>query len=209
MTVEVVHVTPQAESLIAYCARVSSPDQENPAYEKLLSYCIRHKHWSIFEMASLCLEITTSRAIAQQILRHRSFHFQEFSQRYAKVAEDDFERYEARRQDANNRQNSIDDLHPVTKEWFTVAQVLTWEAAQSFYRQALDKGIAKESARFLLPLSTRTKLYMHGTVRDWIHYIELRSSEGTQEEHRQIALACKWHFVRELPFTAGALGWEC
>lgn len=203
MEVKLIHKTPEAEKLIAYCARVSSPNQDNPEIEKLLSYCIKNKHWSVFEMASMCVEITTSRAIAQQILRHRSFHFQEFSQRYAKATE--FETYEARRQDNKNRQNSIDDMSFKDKNWFLNAQDQVQDWCISYYEQALKKGIAKEQARFLLPLSTTTKLYMHGTIRDWIHYINLRTENGTQLEHKEIALSIQKIFVNEFPTIAKAL----
>lgn len=203
MEVKFVHVTPEPEKLIAYCARVSSPNQENPEIEKLLGYCIKNKHWSIFEMASMCVEITTSRAIAQQILRHRSFHFQEFSQRYAEVQE--IESFPARKQDLKNRQNSTDDLSEDIKEWFLEAQLKVKSTAAHFYKEALAKGIAKEQARFLLPLSTQTKLYMHGTVRDWIHYLNLRTDVSTQLEHREIALAIRTIFIKEFPTISKAL----
>lgn len=206
MQVKLIHSTPNGEALIAYCARVSSPNQDNPEYEKLLAYCIKHNHWSIFEQAGLNIEIVTSRAIAQQILRHRSFHFQEFSQRYAQAL--DVEIYEARRQDAKNRQNSIDDLSEETKEWFKRAQEDTWDESYSLYIQALEKGIAKECARGLLPLNTQTRLYMHGTVRDWIHYINVRCDKSTQLEHRLIAEECKKIIAKEYPTVAKALGWE-
>lgn len=205
MNTKLVHITPSAEELIAYCARVSSPNQENPEYTGLLKYCIKNKHWSVFEMASMCVEITTSRAIAQQILRHRSFHFQEFSQRYAKATE--FETYEARRQDNKNRQNSIDDLDRDTKQWFLDTQVRINDRARSAYETALTLGIAKEQARFLLPLCTQTKLYMHGTVRDWIHYVNLRTENGTQLEHKEIADNIKIVLIKQLPTIAKALEW--
>ena len=206
MNVEFVHCTPDAERLIAYCARVSSPTQDNPEYSKLLKYCIKNAHWSVFEMASLCVEITTSRAIAQQILRHRSFHFQEFSQRYA--AATSIEIYDARRQDIKNRQNSIDDMTKEDQIWFLDAQMELSDKSLSLYEQALKKGIAKEQARFLLPLATTTKLYMHGTVRDWIHYINLRASNGTQLEHQEIALAIKDIFLDKFPTICEALEWS-
>jgi len=156
-------------------------------------------------MATLCLEITTSRAIAQQILRHRSFSFQEFSQRYAQAL--DVEMYEARRQDVKNRQNSIDDLPDDVKQWFKQAQEDTWDESYSLYIQALDKGIAKECARGLLPLNTQTRIYMHGTIRDWIHYCEVRCDKSTQLEHREIAEECKKILLKEYPATGKALGW--
>lgn len=192
------------EGLIAYCARVSSPNQENPNYAKLLKYCADHGHWSIYEMADMTLEITTSRAIAAQILRHRSFNFQEFSQRYAEVQ--GYEPCEARRQDVKNRQNSIDDLDDETKRWFGRAQASVWEQSQRFYEDALVKGIAKECARMLLPLNTQTRLYMKGSVRSWIHYFQVRCDSATQKEHRDIALAARKIFCEQFPTVAEALG---
>lgn len=203
--VTLISATPGAEETIAYCARVSSPHQDNPAIAGLLRYCIKNKHWSIFEMANMVLEIQTSRAISQQIVRHRSFHFQEFSQRYA--AATGMLVYPARRQDKKNRQNSIDDLSAADKQWFIDAQNDVGREAFALYEEALERGIAKESARFLLPLSTQTKLYMNGTVRDWIHYIELRTSNGTQAEHMDIARQAKNIFIGEFPTIAEALEW--
>lgn len=203
MKVKLIHKTPNAEKIIAYCARVSSSNQNNKEIEKLLLYCIRNKHWSIFEMAGFCVEIKTSRAIAQQILRHRSFHFQEFSQRYSEITE--FEIYEARRQDLKNRQNSINNMDKRDKEWFKRAQGNIQGTCNYFYKEALNKGIAKESARFLLPLSVQTKLYMNGTIRDWIHYLNLRCANGTQQEHKEIALAIKKIFIKEFPIISKAL----
>ncbi len=204
--VKLITVTPDAEKIMAHVARVSNPsNQDNPEYAKLLRYCIKHRHWSVFETGSLTLEITTSRAIAAQILRHRSFTFQEFSQRYA--SPQDFVVYEARRQDVKNRQNSVDDLPEVDKEWFAGSQYEIWEKAKALYDEAISRGIAKECARFLLPLSVETKLYMTGSVRSWIHYIELRGSAGTQKEHMDIALECKKLFKEAFPTTAEALEW--
>jgi thymidylate synthase (FAD) len=205
--VKLIHCTPKAEKLLAYMARVSSPEQENPEYSKLLKYLITHKHWSPFEMVNLCVEIQTSRAIAQQILRHRSFSFQEFSQRYAKV-DFDVDFYEARRQDEKNRQNSIEDLPDDTQDWFLGAQESVVSLAHKLYYEALDKGIAKESARFLLPLSTQTKIYMNGSLRSWVHYIDLRTDKSTQKEHREIAEDCKRIFIEQFPITSEALGWK-
>jgi thymidylate synthase (FAD) len=193
------------EGLIAYCARVSSPKQENPDYRKLLEYCIQHRHWSIFEMVDMTVEIETSRAISPQILRHRSFCFQEFSQRYARVQA--FERYTPRRQDDKNRQNSIDDLDEKTVAWFDSTQEEICDLAMKRYDEALEKGIAKECARMLLPLSTETRLYMKGSVRSWIHYLEVRLDPGTQKEHRDIAEAVLEIFTEQFPVTASALGW--
>lgn len=195
-----------AEGLIAYCARVSSPHQENLDYEKLLAYCISNRHWSIFEMADMTVEIVTSRAIAPQILRHRSFQFQEFSQRYARVQA--IETYTPRRQDSKNRQNSLDDLEAGTITWFEDAQTEIARISMEKYEAALDKGIAKECARVLLPLGTRTKLYMKGSVRSWIHYLEVRTDRSTQKEHRDIAEAIRTIFCDQFPVTASALGWS-
>lgn len=207
--VELVSCTPGAEAVITYCARVSNPNGqlnfENSS--KLISYLIKNKHWSPFEMAHMTLQIKTSRGIAPQILRHRSFTFQEFSQRYAAVDESGVCLYAARRQDVKNRQNSIDDLTPeVKKEWHE-RQLANWKSSFEHYTWALDNGIAKECARFVLPLQCGTTLYMSGSVRSWIHYIELRASNGTQQEHMDIALACKEVFKQELPQIAAALNW--
>lgn len=205
MNVRLVHITPEAEKHIAFCARVSSSNQDNPDYAKLLKYCIKHGHWSIFEMATLCVEVETSRAIAAQILRHKSFSFQEFSQRYAEVQ--DFEIYDARRQDTKNRQNSFDDMAQEDRDWFRQAQEQVIALAESHYREALSRGVAKESARFLLPLNTKTKLYMHGNIRSWITYINLRCGPETQKEHREIAEAIKRIFIEQLPIVAKSLEW--
>ena len=197
-----------AEELIVYTARVSSPqNQENmDTAPRLLAYLIKHKHWSPFSMADLTVEIETSRAIAAQILRHKSFDFQELSQRYSEVTE--FETYEARSQDSKNRQNSIDDLSHETKEWFRGEQEVTFKVQMEVYQNALRKGVAKECARFLLPLSTRTKLYMKGSCRSFIHYLQVRTDASTQLEHREIALAIKEIFIQQFPNTAAALEWK-
>ncbi|MWV54947.1 FAD-dependent thymidylate synthase [Chlorobium phaeovibrioides] len=195
-----------AEGLMAYCARVSSPHQESTDYEKLLAYCIAHKHWSIFEMADMTVEIVTSRAISPQILRHKSFQFQEFSQRYAQAQS--IERYTPRRQDSKNRQNSLDDLPPETVAWFDEAQERVAMESMALYEEALEKGIAKECARALLPLATQTKLYMKGSIRSWIHYLEVRTDPSTQKEHRDIADGIMAIFVKQFPVTASALGWS-
>lgn len=204
-TISIDQQTLTPEGLIAYCARVSSPKQENPSYAHLLNYCIKHRHWSIFEMVDMTIEITTSRAIAQQILRHRSFCFQEFSQRYAKVQE--IESISPRRQDEKNRQNSIEDLEPDTLQWFSDSQEKINDLSMQLYEEALEKGIAKESARFLLPLATQTRLYMKGSIRSWIHYLEVRTDPGTQKEHREIALSILDIFKQQFPTTSEALGW--
>lgn len=207
--VEMVSVTPGAQEVITYCARVSNPNNQlnfNNS-SKLISYLIKHKHWSPFEMASMTLQIKTSRGIAPQILRHRSFTFQEFSQRYAAVDESGLTIYAARRQDDKNRQNSIDDLSDAIKQEWEDRQRENWKQSFEHYKWALDNGIAKECARFVLPLGCNTTLYMSGTVRSWIHYIELRAANGTQQEHMDIAIACKEVFKKELPDIAAALGW--
>ena len=203
--VKLIAITPKAEELVAYCARVSSSNQFNPNIEKLLEYCIDHGHWSVFETPYITVEINTSRAISAQILRHRSFTFQEFSQRYAEVA--DFETYPARRQDSKNRQNSIDDMSDKDRTWFWNAQDEIQDLCGSLYYDALDKGIAKEQARFLLPMSSKTKLYMTGNVRSWIHYLELRCHIDTQKEHRDIALAIREILKKELPIISKAVAW--
>jgi thymidylate synthase (FAD) len=206
MPCTLVAVTPGAEKLMAYCARVSSPHQEKEEFAGLLKYCVKNQHWSIFEMANMVIEIETSRAIAQQILRHRSFSFQEFSQRYA--AASDYEKYPARRQDQKNRQNSVDDMPPEDKLWFSQAQEAVWGLSSTLYKEALEKGIAKEQARFLLPLNTKSKLYMNGTVRSWIHYLQLRTAHGTQKEHMDLANEIQGIFSKEFPAVSAALGWS-
>lgn len=194
-----------AQELIAYTAKVSNPSNQMnmETTPRLISYLIRNSHWSPFEMAHMTIEITTSRAIAQQILRHRSFSFQEFSQRYAEVV--GTITYPSRRQDTKNRQNSIDDLDDETKEWFESAQMDVARISMNHYKKALEKGIAKEQARFLLPLSTETKLYMCGSIRSWIHYLDLRCGNGTQLEHKQIAKSIKEIFDIQFPDIAKAL----
>lgn len=207
--VELVSCTPGAEAVIAYCARVSNPNGqlnfENSS--KLISYLIKNKHWSPFEMAHMTLQIKTSRGIAPQILRHRSFTFQEFSQRYAAVDSNGLTLYAARRQDQKNRQNSIDDVTDEVKKQWEERQLQNWKNSFEHYTWALDNGIAKECARFVLPLQCGTTLYMSGSIRSWIHYIELRAANGTQKEHMDIAIACKEVFKQELPQIAAALGW--
>lgn len=195
------------EGLAAYCARVSSPNQTNEDYAKLLKYCATHGHWSVFEMIDATVEIETSRAIAQQIIRHRSFSFQEFSQRYAKV-QTSAEVYPARRQDTKNRQNSLDDMSQEDKNWFLAAQNQINTQSKDLYEEALKKGIAKEQARFLLPLSTTTKLYMKGSLRSWIHYINVRADKSTQKEHRDIAEKVKEILGDSFPTIGEAMGWD-
>lgn len=188
--------------LLAYVARVSNPSNQmnDETASKLLCYCLRNQHWSVFESASLTMEITTSRALAQQILRHRSFTFQEFSQRYAEATE--FEVYEARRQDTKNRQNSIADLEQETLDWFKDAQNENNEESLRIYQHAIELGIAKEQARFLLPLSTRTTIYMTGNIRSWITYCDVRTKPGVQLEHKEIALAALDILLQEVPEVA-------
>lgn len=193
------------ERLVMYCARVSNPANQTSDKTGLLKYCLEHGHVSIFEMANMVFEIETSRAIAAQILRHRSFSFQEFSQRYAEAQS--IEVYQARSQDTKNRQNSIDNMSDENKQWFLEAQKNHNSQALNLYQQALDRGIAKEQARFLLPLSTTTKLYMNGSIRSWIHYLQLRCGNGTQKEHQEIALEIRRQFCLVLPIIGEALGW--
>jgi len=205
-----ISVTPDAEKHIAYCARVSNPNnQDNENYAKLLAYCIKHRHWSIFEQAFMTLEIETTRGLAAQVLRHRSFTFQEFSQRYAStnLLSSNIELPELRRQDTKNRQNSIDDLDSEMVEKFNRQMVTLFSSASNLYNQMLEAGVAKECARFVLPLATPTKMYMSGSLRSWIHYIELRSANGTQKEHMDIALSCKEIFKEQFPVISEALEW--
>ena len=210
MSVKLVSVTPDAEKTMAYVARVSNPNnQENPNYAKLLGYCIKHNHWSVFEQSFMTLEIETTRGLAAQILRHRSFTYQEFSQRYAdsSLLAETIPVPELRRQDTKNRQNSIDDLDPEFVA-LTNKQIETYFAqGMSLYQHLLDNGVAKECARFVLPLATPTRLYMSGSCRSWIHYIQLRSANGTQKEHMEIAEACKSIFAEQFPTVAEALEW--
>ena len=211
MTVKLIQITPNPEEQIAYIARVSNPNnQDNPDYAKLLAYCIKHQHWSIFEQAFMTLEIETTRGLAAQILRHRSFTFQEFSQRYADtslVTRGNIPLPELRRQDKKNRQNSTDDLDPEKVEMLNREIRQHFTDAQDLYRYMIDMGVAKECARFVLPLATPTRLYMSGSVRSWIHYIDLRSAHGTQKEHKVIAEECREIFKVQLPTVSEALGW--
>jgi len=205
--VTLVTTTPEAEKLIAYCARVSSPqNQANSVASKLLSYCIRNKHWSIFEQASMTVEINTSLAIATQILRHKSFKFQQFSQRYAE-ADLGFEDVRARRQDTKNRQNSIDDISDEDQQWFQNSLEEVKNLSVTKYKEALSKGVAKECARFLLPQFTSTRLYMTGDIRSFIHYVEVRTDPSTQLEHRLVAEGVKQLLIQQCPTIAQALGW--
>ena len=208
--VKLISVTPDAEKHIAYVARVSNPkNQNNENFAGLLKYCIKHGHWSIFEQSFMTLEIETTRGIAAQILRHRSFTYQEFSQRYADSnLLGEVELPELRRQDTKNRQNSIDDLDPEVVEKLNKQMNTLFSSALSLYNQMLEKGIAKECARFVLPLATPTRIYMTGSARSWIHYINLRSGHGTQKEHMDIANECKSIFVEQFPSVAEAMEWE-
>ena len=209
MNVKLVSITPDAEKTMAYIARVSNPsNQDNEKYSGLLKYCIKHNHWSVFEQSSMSLEIETSRAIAAQILRHRSFTFQEFSQRYAaSTALGDFELPELRRQDEKNRQNSTNDLEPEKIEKFEKQMITLFSSAKSLYEQMLSQGVAKECARMVLPLCTPTRIYMTGSCRSWVHYINLRSAHGTQKEHMQIAEECRKIFIEQFPNVSEALEW--
>jgi len=210
MTVKLISVTPDAEQTMAYVARVSNPNnQENPNYAKLLAYCIKHNHWSVFEQAFMTLEIETNRGIAAQILRHRSFTFQEFSQRYAdtNLITEHIPVPDLRRQDTKNRQNSTDDLGDYVKLKYQTEIAEHFIAANNLYKRLLDAGVAKECARFVLPLATPTRIYMSGSCRSWIHYINLRSANGTQKEHMDIALECIQVFSEQFPTVAEALEW--
>lgn len=210
-SVKLISITPEAENIIGYCARVSNPNnQENhETVDKLLSYCVRHGHWSVFEMANMVLEINTTRAISPQILRHRSFTFQEFSQRYASTLEGLGGLYapHLRKQDLKNRQNSTDDLDPTNTALFYRRIAQHFAEAEDLYTEMVSKGVAKECAREVLPLAAPTRLYMNGTIRSWIHYIQLRSDNGTQLEHRIIAQQAKKIFCEELPIISFALSW--
>lgn len=211
MLAKLISVTPEAEKTMAYCARVSNPsNQDSDNYSRLLKYCIDHQHWSIFEMAFLTVEINTTRGIAAQILRHRSFTFQEFSQRYADTTllADDIPLFELRSQDTKNRQNSIDNVPDEIKSKWGMKIREHFAKAKVIYDGMISDGIAKECARFILPLATPTRIYMSGSVRSWVHYINLRSSNGTQKEHMLIAQDCKKIFIEQFPIISEALGWN-
>ena len=208
--VKLVSVTPDAEQTMAYIARVSNPvNQDNEKYAGLLKYCIKHNHWSVFEQSTMTLEIETTRAIAAQILRHRSFTYQEFSQRYAdsSMLADSIPLPKLRRQDEKNRQNSIDDLDPFDVQNLELQMQTLFDSSMALYKQMLGRGVAKECARMVLPLCTPTRIYMTGSCRSWIHYITLRSANGTQQEHMDIALECKEVFKEQFPVVAEALEW--
>ena len=208
--IKLISATPDAEKHMAYCARVSNPaNQENEKFSGLLKYCVKHQHWSIFEQAYMTLEINTTRGIAAQVLRHRSFTYQEFSQRYAdsSLLGEKIPLPELRRQDTKNRQNSIDDIDPFVNQEFQIKMENHFQEGMKLYKEMLEYGIAKECARFVLPLACPTRIYMSGSCRSWIHYINLRSANGTQKEHMDIAEACKKIFVEQFPTCAEALEW--
>ena len=210
MNVKFVQGTPDPEQTMAYVARVSNPsNQNNEKFAGLLKYCIKHQHWSVFEQAFMTLEIETTRGLAAQILRHRSFTYQEFSQRYAdsSLLGESIPLPELRSQDHKNRQNSIDDVDPFVKQEFQIKMQKHFEAGMKLYQEMLDASIAKECARFVLPLAVPTRLYMTGSIRSWIHYIQLRSANGTQKEHMDIANECKSIFAEQFPICAEALEW--
>jgi thymidylate synthase (FAD) len=209
MKTKLVSITPDAEKTISYIARVSNPNnQDNPDYAKLLKYCLKHGHYSVFEQAHMTVEIETTRAISAQILRHRSFTFQEFSQRYASVSSDGIETYKARRQDTKNRQNSIDDIDPAIQiEWLR-RQEDNYRRSFEDYEWAVKNGVAKECARMVLPLQTKTKIYMTGSVRSFIHYLQVRTDPSTQLEHREVAESIKKIFIEQLPTVSEALDWK-
>jgi thymidylate synthase (FAD) len=211
MSVKLISVTPDAEKLMAYCARVSNPSgQDRDDYARLLGYCIKNQHWSIFEQAFMTVEINTTRGLAAQILRHRSFTFQEFSQRYADATllTEDIPTFELRRQDNKNRQNSIDDISDETKVKWNLQIREHFAKAKSIYDGMIADGIAKECARFVLPLATPTRLYMSGSARSFIHWIQLRTAHGTQKEHIIIAEEAKKIFSEQFPTVSEALGWS-
>ena len=208
--VKLVSATPDAEQHMGYVARVSNPkNQDNPNVAGLLKYCIKHGHWSVFEQAFMTVEINTTRGLAAQILRHRSFTYQEFSQRYAdsSMLGEVIPLPELRRQDDKNRQNSIDDIDPLMVQDFNTKMQKHFVDGMKLYKEMLDAGVAKECARFVLPLATPTRIYMTGSVRSWIHYIDLRSAHGTQKEHMQVAEGVRGIFTEQFPVVAEALDW--
>tara|TARA_Y100001973_G_C5147188_1_gene306053 strand:- start:135 stop:770 length:636 start_codon:yes stop_codon:yes gene_type:complete len=210
MNVKFISITPDAEKTMAYIARVSNPsNQENEKYAGLLKYCIKHNHWSVFEQSSMTLEIETTRGLAAQILRHRSFTYQEFSQRYAdtKLLDDKIPLPKLRKQDLKNRQNSTDDLDEFLTQDFELEMEKLFNSSMNLYNKMLENGVAKECARFVLPLATPTRLYMTGSCRSWVHYINLRSAHGTQKEHMDIAHRCREIFVEKFPNVSEALEW--
>jgi thymidylate synthase (FAD) len=209
--IKLISVTPDAEKHMAYVARVSNPkNQDNEKFSGLLKYCIQHGHWSVFEQAFMTVEINTTRGLAAQILRHRSFTYQEFSQRYADVSHirEDIPLPELRSQDTKNRQNSVDDVDPTIVEKYNKKMRAQFDASIDLYKSMLHDGIAKECARFVLPLATPTRLYMTGSVRSWIHYIDLRSAHGTQKEHMDLVENVRSIFKEQFPTVSEALGWK-
>ena len=210
MDVKFVSITPDAEKMMAYIARVSNPsNQQNENYSGLLKYCIKHNHWSVFEQSSMTLEIETTRGLAAQILRHRSFTFQEFSQRYAdtKLLDTQIPVPDLRSQDTKNRQNSNDDIPQEKKEEYQALIARHFSEAMDLYNALLQEGVAKECARFVLPLATPTRIYMTGSVRSWVHYINLRSAHGTQKEHMDVVEAIRSIFTEQFPTVSEALEW--
>ena len=208
--IKLVSVTPDAEKHMAYVARVSNPkNQDNDQFAGLLKYCIKHGHWSVFEQAFMTVEINTTRGLAAQILRHRSFTYQEFSQRYAdsSMLGKEIPLPELRRQDDKNRQNSINDLDPLVVQDFNSKMQKHFVEGMKLYKEMLEAGVAKECARFVLPLATPTRIYMTGSVRSWIHYINLRSAHGTQKEHMNVAEGVRSIFAEQFPTVAQALDW--
>jgi thymidylate synthase (FAD) len=211
MNAKLITSTPDAEKTMAYVARVSNPNnQENENYSGLLKYCIKHQHWSVFEQAYMTLELSTTRGLAAQVLRHRSFTYQEFSQRYAdsSLLAEKIPLPELRRQDTKNRQNSIDNIDPFVRQEFQIKMQRHFEEGMNLYKEMLDASIAKECARFVLPLAVPTKIYMTGSCRSWIHYISLRTANGTQQEHMDLANDCKKIFIEQYPTVAEALEWK-
>ncbi len=209
--VKLISVTPKAEETMGYVARVSNPNnQDNPNVTGLLKYCIKHGHWSVFEQAHMTVEIETTRGLAAQILRHRSFTFQEFSQRYAdsSLLADEIPLPELRRQDLKNRQNSTDDMDQRKVNHYNRKMEQHFKQGMKLYQNMLKDGVAKECARFVLPLATPTRIYMTGSVRSWVHYINLRSAHGTQKEHMDLVENVRKIFVEQFPIVSQALEWK-
>ena len=204
MSVKLISISPDAEKLIAYCTRVSSNNQDNPNIKGLLKYCAKHGHWSIFELANMVVEINTTRAVSAQIIRHRSFSYSELSQRYASI-EQDLEIPNLRRQDLKNRQNSINDLPEELVNELQQEIGEHFKKTKDLYRKLLDKGVAKECARMVLPMSSPTRMYMNGTIRSFIHYIQVRTHESSQSEHAAIANKIKEIFKEQLPIIYEAI----
>ena len=208
--IKLISVTPDAEQHMAYVARVSNPkNQDNDKFAGLLKYCIQHGHWSVFEQAFMTVEINTTRGLAAQILRHRSFTYQEFSQRYAdsSMLGKEIPMSDIRRHDDKNRQNSIDDLDPLMVEDLNLKMQRHFVDGMKLYKEMLEAGVAKECARFVLPLATPTRIYLTGSVRSWIHYVDLRSAHGTQKEHMAVAEGVRSIFSEQFPTVAQALDW--